>query len=144
MQSNVLPEEVYAYAYESGQGQGQKRRSGVAPSLVGAKRSFERERVKDRLRGWLERREGYESRNVRERGREREERRSVRDLVRRFRAWAGDEDGAARGLGAKKQSDWQWECRHKTDGEHLHVKAPTRTKVLGLRRFWEGLASGTT
>lgn len=136
----MLPEEVYAYEFGGEYSQRRGRTGkGIAPSLVGAKRSFERERVKDTLRGWLERRSECGKRQV-----SREDRRSVRDLVRRFKAWAVDEDGSTRDLGARREFDAVWRCIHARDGAQTKAKAPTRTKVLGLRRFWEGLASGTT
>ena len=86
---------------------------GMAPSLVGTKRKVERERVRDFLRGWVEewRRKGCEIK-----GRE-EQRVEVRRLARRF-------------VDTKKEVP-RW-------GRRVEIReAPTRAKVLGLRRFWE-------
>ncbi|KAE9380946.1 hypothetical protein N431DRAFT_290696, partial [Stipitochalara longipes BDJ] len=86
---------------------------GMAPSLVGTKRRVERERVRDFLRGWVEewRQKGSEIK-----GRE-EERVEVRRMARRF-------------VDTKKEVP-RWGRRVETR------EAPTRAKVLGLRRFWE-------
>lgn len=137
-----MPEEVYVYEFESpytGQGRGGGKGGkgtgkGVAPSLVGTKRKVERERVKDTLRGWLEGRSGREKkrREVAEEGeREEWERRSVRDLVRRFRAWAVDQDGERTG----RQGNCRWGGADSTKVK----EEPARAKVSGLRRFWEGV-----
>jgi hypothetical protein len=83
--------------------------------LINTKRRIEKERVKDVLRHWIGewKRKGDSM--------EREEvRPDIRILVRRF------------GRGA--------EASHKR--EKLILEAPTRAKVLGLRRFWEGKAKG--
>lgn len=133
VEHNILPEACY------GRGKG-----GLAPGLVGAKRSVERERVKDSLRGWLEgKRERVERERQSGRG---EEERSVRGLVRRFTAWrgaAGDVPPApertAAGSGSAevrvRQARWVPASKRPRD-------EPTRAHVLGLRRFWEGLANG--
>jgi hypothetical protein len=105
----VLPKECY----------GRGRDGGLAPSLVETKRRVERERVKDVLRGWVEewRRRGSE---IGERGSEGEGRPDVRRMARRF---------AGREGSGREVPRW---------GRRVDVKeAPTRAKVLGLRRFWE-------
>jgi len=105
----VLPAECFRH------GKG----GGLAPGLVETKRKIEKERVKDLLRGWVEewRRRGSE--NLRKRGEEQKP--DVRRMARRF---AGDGSGSMREVPI-------W-------GRRVDVKeAPTRAKVLGLRRFWE-------
>jgi hypothetical protein len=105
----VLPKECYG-----------RGRVGLAPSLVETKRRVERERVKDVLRGWVEewRRKGSESLSIR--GVEGEEKPDVRRMARRF---------AVEGGKGREAPRW---------GRRVDVKeAPTRAKVLGLRRFWE-------
>lgn len=92
---------------------GGKGGRGMAPSLVEVKRKVERERVRDFLRGWVEewRRKGSEMAKA-------EEKVEVRRIARRFA-----------GKDTKEQSRW---------GRRIEVReAPTRAKVLGLRRFWE-------
>lgn len=85
----------------------------LAPTLISTKRRIEREKVKDVLRGWVE--------EWRKRGGERavgeESRPNVRILVRRF-GRPGAESGQGRALGRRE--------------------APTRARVAGLTRFWEG------
>lgn len=95
--------------------------TGLAPSLVETKRRIERERVKDVLRGWIEewRRRGSHHREGEEGG----PRPDVRRMARRFARDGKASDGA-------KES--RWGRAAKTERE-----APTRAKVLSLRRFWE-------
>jgi hypothetical protein len=101
---------------------------GLAPGLVERKRRVERERVKDGLRGWLGGRwVGEWSRRKAEREREGEgERVGVGRLVRRF-SRRGDV-----GEGNGREGRWG----KKRGGER---EEPARAKVLGLRRFWEGV-----
>lgn len=107
----VLPAECF----KRGKGGGM-----LAPGLVETKRRVEKERVKDLLRGWVEewRRRGDESL----RGRE-EQRPDVRRMAKRF---ARESTGSAGRSGGPV-----WGRRADTK------EAPTRAKVLGLRRFWE-------
>jgi hypothetical protein len=91
----------------------------VAPSLIETKRRVERERVKDVLRHWVEdwRRRGCEKGES-----VREGRPDVRRMARRFARGKENRDVSrwgAPGVGREKR------------------EAPTRAKVLGLRRFWE-------
>ncbi|KAE8445063.1 hypothetical protein EG329_013777 [Mollisiaceae sp. DMI_Dod_QoI] len=106
----VLPAECFRHGIGGG---------GLAPGLVETKRKIEKERVKDLLRGWVEewRRRGSE--NLKERGEEQKP--DVRRMARRF---------AREGSGSLREVPiW---------GRRVDVKeAPTRAKVLGLRRFWE-------
>jgi len=107
----VLPKECY--------GRGRGEAGWLAPSLVETKRRVERERVKDVLRGWVEewRRKGSESLSLRGVEGEEDQKPDVRRMARRF---AG-----------KEREPQRW-------GRRVDVKeAPTRAKVLGLRRFWE-------
>ena len=138
VQRNVLPAEVYAYSYDTSPGKG--RKAGVAPSLVGAKRSIERERVKDSLRNWLEGRPATAERERRQRQVLREEKRGVRDLVRRFKAWAIDEERPVKQGMASTSTGRRLPSRPALSRKDP-CEAPTRANVLGLRRFWEGLAS---
>jgi hypothetical protein len=90
---------------------GECRAGWVAAEVVGARKRLERERVKDGLRRWVSE---WRARGLRER---REEGRvGVRFLVRRF---AREGDGRA--------------------GTCEGREIPPRAKVLGLRRFWEGV-----
>ncbi|KUJ12648.1 uncharacterized protein LY89DRAFT_688276 [Mollisia scopiformis] len=96
-----------------------RRGGGLAPGLVETKRKIEKERIKDLLRGWVEewRRRGDE--NLRGKGDEQKP--DVRRIARRF---ARESSG-----GLRETPRW---------GRRVDVKeAPTRAKVLGLRRFWE-------
>lgn len=120
VQSGVLPGECYGYG---------RRREGfgtvtIAPALVETKRRIEKERVKDLLRGWVDewRKRGSEKALVMRDGDEEMEyqRPDVRRMARRF-AREGREQQPRWGAMAKKRG----------------VEAPTRAKVLGLRRFWE-------
>lgn len=104
----VLPAECFGHG----------RGGGLAPGLVETKRKIEKERVKDLLRGWVEewRRRGDERR-----GKGDEQKPDVRRIARRF---------AREGSGSMRDMP-MW-------GRRVDVKeAPTRAKVLGLRRFWE-------
>ncbi|KAI9847504.1 MAG: hypothetical protein M1837_002405 [Sclerophora amabilis] len=134
---NILPAECCAHNRATGEvmwGCG-----GVAPGLVDARRKFERERVKDRLRGWLLGQQGGKQRGlcvaeergwVRSREAEDAERRpDVRSLAQRFARRAktgGIEKAGAGGNGGE---------RH-----------PTRAYVSRLKRFWErvGREGGST
>lgn len=106
----VLPAECF----KRGKGGGM-----LAPGLVETKRRVEKERVKDLLRGWVEewRRRGDDLR-----GRE-EQKPDVRRMAKRFAR-----EGTT---GAGRSGGPVW-------GKRVDTKeAPTRAKVLGLRRFWE-------
>lgn len=99
----------------------------LAPSLVETKRRVERERVKDVLRHWVEewRRRGCEDRNRALQCEGEGERTDVRRLVRRFARAAAKED---------REAPPRW--GRDAAGQKIR-EAPTRAKVLGLRRFWE-------
>ncbi|CZR59958.1 uncharacterized protein PAC_09853 [Phialocephala subalpina] len=108
----VLPAECF----KRGKGGGM-----LAPGLVETKRKVEKERVKDLLRGWVEewRRRGDE--NLRRKGEEPKP--DVRRMAKRFAR-----EGSA-SVGRSGAPIW---------GRRVDTKeAPTRAKVLGLRRFWE-------
>lgn len=92
---------------------------GVSPGLVEAKRRIERERVKDGLRAWLERKAAQ----VHERGEG--ERRSVRGLIRLFTARKNATENREKRGPAKRPSS-----------------EPTRAHVHHMRRFWESKATG--
>ncbi|KAL2059775.1 hypothetical protein VTL71DRAFT_10159 [Oculimacula yallundae] len=117
VQAGVLPRECWCWSANGGGGRG------IAPGLVDVKRRVERERVKDRLRGWVE--------EWRRRGCEREvewvegERVEVWRLVRRF---------AREGTEGRDDGEKRWGAQRRTGNGR---EAPTRAKVLGLRRFWE-------
>lgn len=108
----------------------------VAPSLLGMRRRVERERIKDGLKVGLkkvvERVNGIERR-------EREDVRSVRALVRRFtavRKRAVLEQEAE----SMRASCGGWRLWDKSEKDRME-RAPTRAKVFGLRKYWEGIAS---
>lgn len=88
---------------------------GVSPALVEVRRKVERERIKDVLRGWIG--DWRRMRDARGRVEELKGRGvvDVRVLARRF---------GGLGLGS---------------GKETRKDLPTRAKVLGLRRFWEGV-----
>jgi F-box-like len=112
VQWGVLPRECF--------GNGRGKGGGLAPGLVETKRRVERERVRDFLRGWVEewRRRGFEMGKGRG-----EEKVEVRRMARRF---AGHGE-------SREKPKW---------GRRLEIReAPTRAKVLGLRRFWEKIGS---
>ncbi len=117
MQWGVLPGECYGYI-KGRDGHGMLT---VAPALVETKRRVERERVKDLLRGWVEewRRRGCEKAMVM-REAAGQQRPDVRRMARRFAR-----DG--------REQQPRWGAMAKQRG----AEAPTRAKVLGLRRFWE-------
>ncbi|KAH6714253.1 hypothetical protein BKA61DRAFT_735754 [Leptodontidium sp. MPI-SDFR-AT-0119] len=116
VQLGVLPRECWS---KNGGG------LGLAPALVETKRRVERERVKDTLRGWVEewRRRGSEALE----GRELEQGGQKPDVRRMARRFGRDREGRDRDLGGQR---WGAQRRERRE-------APTRAKVLGLRRFWE-------
>ncbi|PVH74089.1 hypothetical protein DL98DRAFT_519497 [Cadophora sp. DSE1049] len=112
VQLGVLPRECWG---RKGGG------TGLAPALVETKRRVERERVKDTLRHWVEewRRRGseaLEARGVEDLG----QKPDVRRMARRF------------GRDRETREGPRWGAQRREGRE-----APTRAKVLGLRRFWE-------
>ena len=115
MECNILPEECLSGA-----------RGAVSPQLVGVKRGLERERVKDGLRGWLKGRVRGEMERRMKAG-EKEQGKTVKGMVRRFASVAG------RG-GCRAESLWG-----KGAGEKRKGDEPARARVLGLRRYWEGV-----
>jgi len=97
---------------------------GVSPGLVEVRRRVEKERIKDVLRGRVV--DWRKMRDVRGRleelkGRGQGGRVDVRVLARRF---GGLGVGGSAGGGV---------------GSETRKETPTRAKVLGLRRFWEGV-----
>ncbi|KAH7346182.1 hypothetical protein BKA65DRAFT_477404 [Rhexocercosporidium sp. MPI-PUGE-AT-0058] len=114
VQMGVLPRECWS---KKGGG------TGLAPALVETKRRVERERVKDTLRGWVEewRRRGSEALEGQE-----GQKPDVRRMARRF-GRDKDREGRERDMLGQK---WGAQRRERRE-------APTRAKVLGLRRFWE-------
>jgi hypothetical protein len=130
---NILPEECAT-----------KR---VAPGLVERRRRVIREGLKDGLRVWVERRVLLMQRRKEEGEVEGEQERvSVKGLVRRFtRRIVEEEDelGNARMKQRQKVQARQREDPRKGmvdlgGGDGASVQ-PTRAKVLGLKRFWEGV-----
>ena len=95
---------------------------------MGIKRGLERERVKDGLRAWLKGRVRAELER-RMRDGEREQCWTVKGMVRRFASVAG-RGGAPCG----EEAVWG-----KGAGERRRRDEPARARVLGLRRFWEGV-----
>lgn len=101
----------------------------LAPRLLGTARELEKQRVKDVLRSWVDRRwrslEEDGDTLVRSRGmwEPEHEKPRVRDLARRY-SQRGRQRGEVRwGKGRVERND------------------PPRAKVLGLRRFYERLAT---
>lgn len=95
----------------------------VAPGLVETKRRVERERVKDVLRGWVAR---WSEMGRRADAEVEELKPDVRRLARRFGRDGKEKGGVAR---------WG-----RSVGEQKGRREdPTRAKVLGLRKFWEGI-----
>ena len=126
---NILPRECCSVDRDSGEWVVGGRGS-IAPSIVNKQRMVERERIKDGLRAWLDKKAGA----VTDKVRDEEGGRSVRGLVRRFTArWKAD---APVEKGAKARQSWA------SGTEKRSKDPPTRAHVYGLRRFWEGLAKG--
>lgn len=127
----------------------------LSPSLIHAKRLIERERVKDRIRRWVENR-GCQELERRLRAEEEESKHSVAGLIRRFvaRGKEGEqqttEDGgrllsrSAQGSfdigngSRKKPVNERW-GRGAVNWAERRKRDPTRAHVHGLRRFWEGV-----
>ena len=117
----------------------------IAPGLVGVKRRVERERVKDLLRGWVSEwrsRGRQRERELRLKEREKEKEKGeggidVRGLVRRFGC-----EGAKKEMGWWER-DWEWKGRERQREREREREVPARAKVLGLRRFWEGVGRGS-
>ncbi|KAI9718769.1 MAG: hypothetical protein M1812_003943 [Candelaria pacifica] len=119
--SNILPEECCRQDSRTGQivwG------GGVAPGIIGMKRKIEKERLKDGLRAWIARRADAVEKRLHS-GQEREKP-SVRNLVQRFARRAG---------GKEREGRWGRGVLEK----RKRSSDPTRTHVLGLKRFWEGV-----
>ncbi|CUS13038.1 unnamed protein product [Tuber aestivum] len=116
------------------------RCGGIAPALAGKARDLERERVKDRLRGWVVERLSLEEAvgcGLVSNGAEWEEgrREGVRSIARRLMArWENDGQGKGKGkTGGSGVVCW---------GRGRVVRYdPPRAMVLGLRRYFEGLAA---
>lgn len=125
VKSNILPLECYKCDKTTGEvlwGQG------LSPVILEKKRRIERERIKDGLRAWLERK----AHSIREQTSSRSsehttERISVKWLVRTF---TGPNRGGSERWGGKAVAGVQ------------HPDEPTRAHVYGLRRFWESIAKG--
>ena len=110
-------------------GVGTWRAGYVAPGLVGKRRGLERERVKDRIRAWIESRGRVEvERRVLER--EKEGEKSVRTLVKRFTK-----------SGVREEGKWGKPALVRREKARTE---PTRAHVLELRRFWEALGRQST
>lgn len=139
MESNILPEEYVCFVAGKEKGlEGGGIAYVVSPALVGTKRGLERERIKDRLRGWLS---GRRREELEKRERDQVER-SVESLVRRFtgRSKVVEKVNEQRFRGSEKESRWG---REAAVGEKRKRGEPTRAHVLGLRRFWEGMSMAT-
>ena len=124
---NILPKECYKTDADTGAiiyGR-------VSPSLVSVKRRVEREVIKDGLRTSIERK----VKKVEEQGKSGEARDpvGVRGLVRRFTSTAK----RAAANATSSESKWAGRMAEKERGRC----APARANVLGLRRFWEGVAN---
>ncbi|KAL9086104.1 MAG: hypothetical protein Q9159_004339 [Coniocarpon cinnabarinum] len=131
---NILPRECCSVDRNSGEwvvgGRG-----AIAPGIVETKRRVEKERLKDGLRAWLERK----AEGVREKARTEDEGPGgVRRLVRRFTArWKSGDGEIVKVNDASSAEKWPVARRGCARDE-----APTRAHVYSLRRFWEGVAQG--
>jgi hypothetical protein len=132
VQRHILPEEC-------------GRPGAVSPVLVEARKGVMRERLKDRLRRWVE---GRAVVAQRERNSDEvvalAEGVSVRALVRRLQARRERVEMSERGSGShcvaaeKKRAQRAWGAE--AEKERLRARnQPTRAHVLGLKRFWEGV-----
>lgn len=136
VESNILPEEYFCFIAGKEKGlEGGGVAYVVSPVLVGTKRGLEKERIKDRLRGWLS---GRRREELEKRERDQVER-SVESLVKRFagRTKAVEKVNEQRFKGSEKELRWG---REAVVGEKRKRGEPTRAHVLGLRRFWEGIS----
>jgi len=108
----------------------------VAPALLVLTRRIQREKLKDGLRAWLDKRA-----EKMEMERRREESRmavSVRGLVRKYTAVRKavlEDEGRQREVAST--SRWG---RRVSESEKVRHHGPTRAAVFGMRRFWEGVA----
>lgn len=140
VQLNILPEECAP----------RKGRSAIAPGLVERRRSVIRERLKDGLRVWVEKRAVLMQR--RRKAEVDSEIVGVRGLVRRFSSATQDERGIADCAVTmekkKAHAKWGRELERAKTREKMRslgatedgcCSQPTRAHVLGLRRFWEGV-----
>lgn len=125
IKSNIVPQECCRCDQETGQVMWGGR---MSPGIIEVKRRVERERVKDGLRAWLERKADTINRQV---AREDSRPSGVRTLVRRFTNKRSSTEGA--------DSRWGAQRRDKAGAAR---EAPPRARVYGLRRFWEGMAKG--
>ncbi|KAI9850529.1 MAG: hypothetical protein M1838_005538 [Thelocarpon superellum] len=142
--SNILPSECCRHDAATGE---VIYGGGVAPLLVGARRSVERERVKDRLRGSVGARKGREVAEKRgwisaagsSGAREERERPNVRNMAARFarRARVATSEASGREAGSSRWGRAVAAAKEREKARAL--EAPTRAKVLGLRRFWESV-----
>jgi len=109
----------------------------VAPALLVLTRRIQREKLKDALRAWLDRRaERMEMERRREEGRIQM---SVRGLVRKYTAVRKamlEDEGRQRQVA--RPSMWG---KRVSESEKVRHHGPTRAAVFGLRRFWEGVGS---
>ncbi|RPA96674.1 hypothetical protein L873DRAFT_1693779 [Choiromyces venosus 120613-1] len=118
------------------------RCGGIAPALAGKARALERERVKDRLRGWVVERLSFEEAvgcglALDRAGWEEGRREGVRSIARRLMArWGNDGQGIGKGkTGGSGSGMVCW-------GRGRVVRYdPPRAMVLGLKRYFEKLAA---
>ena len=127
VKSNILPEECCKCDKITGEVVWGGR---VAPGLVGVKRKIEKEKVKDGLRAWLERKAAkMKAEEGKSESAPETEMLSVRKLIQKFTtSRKSSSDGTLSRWGVR------WDSRASNE--------PTRAHVYGLRRFWEGLAKG--
>ena len=154
VQSNIMPGECVR-----GDGNGGAAKVVVvSPGLVAARRRVMKERLKDGLRAWVQSR-GWEAQRRRGREVDEGERMTVRALVRRYTVrgkMVEERDGICEDVVEieKRLAQRRWrremrECgddggvgRRGLDVQDADTGAwgrPSRAKVLGLRRFWEGV-----
>jgi hypothetical protein len=134
---NILPEECLTRS--------------VSPALVATRRKVIRESLKDGLRAWVEGRAVLAQKQKADEV-DAVEKISVKGLVRRYTARRVVADGQDERLDAvaleKKKAQMRWgreadlarkREREKRRGVNGACSQPTRAKVLGLKRFWEGV-----
>ena len=133
----------------------------VSPALIATRRKVIRESLKDGLRAWVEGRAiAAQKRKADEM--DATERKTVKNLVRRFTGVSGSSiqrEGVSSAMGTtagmgmgvgiamsagqdsnKRRTSWG---ENQADFMYGACAQPTRARVLGLKRFWEGVIKGT-
>jgi hypothetical protein len=115
--------------------------SHLSPRIADAKRDLEKERIRNRLRRWVE---GIGLKELERREHECElhhEKLKVKELVRRFRFLSRIKHEDEEAMGARRVASVVRWGRGAEKEVKRRLSAPPRAKVLGLRKFWEGKSS---